>query len=946
MSFISAAMPLAANIPVSPLQPRGDQMMQDAAPSIPISMELSTPGVQLSQYNQQLGQAQGNLIVQQGNLTAQPWGNPPMGQAVILQPPQVHFATSFPTSYGPVVPFQARGHPSAPMDYDEPVQMVPVQQVQDLRQELFDLNDAAVQHAKAREAGFSRAEQTFIAHERDLAQAEVARGEAQVTARLRMTQSRELTIQRRELANQANYAMQQQEQALALRASDVLNTRLADQEKDLGTRAENVMAQRQQAIVYEAEDVMHQQQLAAHSQRADLELQAEQRMQWMWQQSLAETQQLQAQLAHHQGLTEQKNDASVQAEIKLQAVMQAEMQMQRQLHMQRDLTKHVQEQNELYRNSALQMQQQLKDTHNKTVKSHDSTLRENETLRQQIADMQLESKKAQERSQFRQDDMQRQLEYLQGILQAAGDTAPCQPCQWPISTPPETEPQQQDDEDDNYDINEEYDELENPDDNPEKDDQPGETRTSNAGGDSRGGETREENTTSKEERLPNYKEADDVNFPSWPSQRQLRSFKMSARKNIAGASGRPEDAFKCWAKSEFAKSIEELEDDEGYDSLSAKAAIGLHKKCHGEFKRQIEIIEEELALQDKMLNGRQLYWLILQELSRDKADGQITDLEDLLAVELKGDNLRAYQNEWKHTLLHLSEREKYTDLMLESLYHRQLKECPQFKKTMEAYKAEIIQHRAEKSYQTLFDMVENFLEGQRQERNRSSADSRHHGYAHATEQKTCKNGQCRKFFNTGRCTDVDCPWTHYNTLYPDGKGKGDKGKGKGKGKRGRSDGKGDKGGKGKGKGKGDRSQSQQPQQDRGRSREREEQQPRERRGTSPSGKPDQKACTWHLKGTCKNGATCDKWHSGPCRFWKKGECNLGGKCPFLHRPKNATPAKAEDEATAQPKPKAKPKAKGKKRAKAQAGVIMHREVTEEEKEAFIASQDSQSPLNQ
>ena len=46
------------------------------------------------------------------------------------------------------------------------------------------------------------------------------------------------------------------------------------------------------------------------------------------------------------------------------------------------------------------------------------------------------------------------------------------------------------------------------------------------------------------------------------------------------------------AKADTATSYEELEDDEGFETLSAKAAIGFMKKLQGEFLRQIEVLEE------------------------------------------------------------------------------------------------------------------------------------------------------------------------------------------------------------------------------------------------------------------------------------------------------------------------------------------------------------------
>ena len=101
------------------------------------------------------------------------------------------------------------------------------------------------------------------------------------------------------------------------------------------------------------------------------------------------------------------------------------------------------------------------------------------------------------------------------------------------------------------------------------------------------------------------------------------------------------------ARAEIARGIEELEDDEGFETLNAKVATGVWKITTGEFQRELELLEEKEAAEGRLLNGRQLYFLILEKLNTTDADGEVKDLEDLLTVELKGDNLRALHTEWK-----------------------------------------------------------------------------------------------------------------------------------------------------------------------------------------------------------------------------------------------------------------------------------------------------------
>jgi hypothetical protein len=145
---------------------------------------------------------------------------------------------------------------------------------------------------------------------------------------------------------------------------------------------------------------------------------------------------------------------------------------------------------------------------------------------------------------------------------------------------------------------------------------------------------------------------------------------MAVKRNTASASGRPTATFAWVAEAETATTMEELADDGSFETLSIKMAAGLMKRIHGEFRRQIDVIEEKQANEGRMLSGRQLYWLILQEVSRPAAEKQVGSMEELLELELKFDNLRAFQTDWDRLLLAMPVRP--TDEWLELLYCRQI----------------------------------------------------------------------------------------------------------------------------------------------------------------------------------------------------------------------------------------------------------------------------------
>ena len=72
-----------------------------------------------------------------------------------------------------------------------------------------------------------------------------------------------------------------------------------------------------------------------------------------------------------------------------------------------------------------------------------------------------------------------------------------------------------------------------------------------------------------------------------------------------------------------------------------------------------------MALQHKVLKGRQMAWLIFNHYKVSATEGAILESEDLLAVEFKLDNTRAFINDWEMTLAGL--KSLHTSEILESL---------------------------------------------------------------------------------------------------------------------------------------------------------------------------------------------------------------------------------------------------------------------------------------
>ena len=387
------------------------------------------------------------------------------------------------------------------------------------------------------------------------------------------------------------------------------------------------------------------------------------------------------------------------------------------------------------------------------------------------------------------------------------------------------------------------------------------------------------------------KEANKITFPEWPSHAKLRRWKLAFKKKIAGASSKPKLAF-IWAGSvETAKSWQELEDgdDDEFETLNAKIGAGLTDiiPTSSDFARDILNLEERLAKEGKMLNGRQLAWLMYENFRVSEVEGSLLELDDFMQISLVGDNLFKFDADWTYGLENV--RRRPDDETLESLYKKQLEKSHQLKSAMSLYKHDLIHNGKEKSYERLRVMVRAHLEDRKLQRNKEEQAKAITGQGPGVH---AANQVCRVFKKYGSCPrGTKCPWPHdQDTAAPR---KRSKSRGKGKG------------GKGDSKGKDTAGGDSAP---RGRSEERDKTR-RPSRGKSPSGKADKAPCRNWAKGSCTKGDQCDFWHPRPCKFYPSGRCDAGKDCVFPHI-KGGKAAVVPQTNPAEPKAKSKAKAKG------------------------------------
>ena len=403
-----------------------------------------------------------------------------------------------------------------------------------------------------------------------------------------------------------------------------------------------------------------------------------------------------------------------------------------------------------------------------------------------------------------------------------------------------------------------------------------------------------------------------IHMGGWPTIKTFRLWKLAFKKAVAAASARPDEAYVWICAVEDAQSTDELADSGEFVELDALLATEWDKLMPGDFKRQVQAKEYELAKQKKMLKGRQTTWLVYHKFRISDLDTSMLNWEELNKVELKmpGDNIQQFLTDWDTTIANV---EQMPDApFIESMFRKQLERSKILEPVMALYWQGITQLREQKDYTRLRNIVENFLEERELRRNQQGLASGGPGRAGAYpaaggNPDAPKKGTCRQWKKKGKCADgKSCPWAASHTPENKPKPRGSSASsGKGKGKsRGRS--KERRGSRGN-----EKSSSRGSTPNKGNKKVKP-------RGKSPSGEDDRPLCYRYAKDQCTD-SNCRYFHPKDCTKFKfgKGVCEQGRNCKFRHLDKEKAKARA---ASAESGAKAKAKAKAKAEAEASARV--------------------------
>ena len=148
------------------------------------------------------------------------------------------------------------------------------------------------------------------------------------------------------------------------------------------------------------------------------------------------------------------------------------------------------------------------------------------------------------------------------------------------------------------------------------------------------------------------KEADRITLPNWPAPTAFRKWRMTLVDETIYASALPTSAFKWLMELQTPTARYEQfasfnsPDGMRFETLDAKLASALMRIANNEFGKMIETKKFEAMSKGERVTGRQILFMLDRHFRMTTADGAVYDVEHLLNVALKNDNLAAFVATW------------------------------------------------------------------------------------------------------------------------------------------------------------------------------------------------------------------------------------------------------------------------------------------------------------
>ena len=218
------------------------------------------------------------------------------------------------------------------------------------------------------------------------------------------------------------------------------------------------------------------------------------------------------------------------------------------------------------------------------------------------------------------------------------------------------------------------------------------------------------------------KEADSIKLLPLPDKAgQFRRWRLSTRRKVIAASANPATAYN-WIKMVEDKevSFEDLRISGSFLTLDTKLGSSISEIAKGELGRRLTLTTEREDKEGRNVTGRQLLKVVYEYYKTDESAGILYDVSDLMNVRIRGDNpgwkqLQDFRDSWDETLAGM-ENEPSDDI-LEPMFRDRIKDCRNISHDYETY-IRADKGTPQKSYQFLYDAVDNFLLRKLRENNR------------------------------------------------------------------------------------------------------------------------------------------------------------------------------------------------------------------------------------
>ena len=152
-----------------------------------------------------------------------------------------------------------------------------------------------------------------------------------------------------------------------------------------------------------------------------------------------------------------------------------------------------------------------------------------------------------------------------------------------------------------------------------------------------------------------------------------------------------------------------------FASLDAKLAAGIARVAQGDLGRAISTEKEKLAEKGIFMKGRRALRMIHDHYRISETEGALLELQDLLKVSVKGDNLRSFLMDWEHVLTGMNPVPDVA--VLETLFRLQVAKSTAMRDTMTYYNRLDMNH-PDRNYDFLVSSVRRHLEQQRRSQTR------------------------------------------------------------------------------------------------------------------------------------------------------------------------------------------------------------------------------------